>query len=293
MNQLTYGVLVSGNLGAICLKKINCQVKVSFVCCDQKSQEIIDYCHNEGLQVYVGNPRTDRIDLFLLNKAADVILSVNYLFIVDHKILKHPKKYAINIHGSLLPKYRGRTPHVWSIINNESYTGITAHLMTENCDDGDIIYQERIKIEQNVTGAELLNLFAIRYPIIINKVIQSIESNQIQFIPQDHTKATFFEKRSPSDGKINWNWQREQIYNWIRAQAKPYPGAFTFYKDYKIIVHKAAHDELGFHQNDLNGKIIGVYGKEVVVKTPNGALRLIDIETNNNISFKIGEIFHD
>jgi len=293
VKQLTYGVLASGSLGAICLEKINDAGKINFVCCDKKSQSIIDYCQREGLPVYIGNPRTDRIKDFLTDLETDVIISVNYLFIVDQAILQHPKKYAINFHGSLLPKYRGRTPHVWAIINNESYTGITGHLMTGNCDDGDIVYQERIEIGEDATGAELLNLFATRYPLIINDVIRSIEAEEVKLISQDDTKATFFEKRSPSDGKINWNWQKERIRNWVRAQAKPYPGAFTFYGDYKVTVHKVAYDECGFHQSDLNGKIIGVNDSEVVVKTSNGALRLMDMEVNENIIFKIGEIFHD
>ena len=291
--KLTYGVLASGSLGASCLEKIHHARKISFVCCDKKSRLIIDYCNTQGLPLYIGNPRGEQIKDFIKDKKTDVIICVNYLFIINQIILEHPRKYAINFHGSLLPKYRGRTPHVWAIINNERYTGITGHLMTEHCDEGDIIYQEKIEISEEATGAELLNLFTTRYPAIIEEVIQSIESDKIILIGQDDTKATFFEKRSPDQGKINWSWQKERIRNWIRAQARPYPGAFTFYRDCKVVVHKAVYDEIGFHQNDVNGKIINVSGNEVVVKTPNGALRLIEIEVNNNISFKIGEIFHD
>jgi methionyl-tRNA formyltransferase len=288
--DLKFGILASGRLGAICTERLLKSKRISFVFTDKGSTGIIELCHKEKIPVFAGNPRNGKAEAFIKEFEVDVILSINYLFIVERDIIDLAKKYAINLHGSLLPKYRGRTPHVWAIINNEKETGITAHLIAEGCDEGDIVFQERIAINDSDTGASLLEKFNDRYPVIISKVIDMIENDTIRPAKQNDKNATYFGKRAPVDGEINWNWQKEQINNWIRAQARPYPGAFTFYDNKKIIVHKIEYDNTGFHQNDENGKILNA--EQVIVKTPNGAVRLVDFEKENNIIFKTGNLFH-
>src|SRR5690606_33504394 len=100
-----------------------------------------------------------------------------YLFIIDKKIIDLATSIAFNIHGSLLPKYRGRTPHVWSIINNEKFTGITAHIIDEGCDTGDIIEQVKIKISKSDTGASLLEKYNLLYLPLIRSVLEKIQTN--------------------------------------------------------------------------------------------------------------------
>ena len=227
--NLKFGLLVSGELGFQCLLYVKRNYDVEFVLTDKRSEEIIAFCKKNEIALFQGNPRSGAIDEFLSGVYADIILSINYLFIVDERLIKLPKLHAINFHGSLLPKYRGRTPHVWAIINNETETGITAHLMTENCDEGNILYQHRVVIEKDTTGGELLKNFFSIYPIIIDTVIQGILNGDLVDKPQDHGKATYFGKRSSEDGLIDFEWSKERIFNWVRAQAKPYPGAFFYY----------------------------------------------------------------
>lgn len=291
MRELTYGILASGKLGAICTSKIISQKKISCIFTDKLSYEIIELGKISSIPVFIGSPRNGRAQAFLIGKEIDVLISINYIFIVEQDILNYPKKFAINIHGSLLPKYRGRTPHVWAIINNEQETGITAHLMSEKCDEGDIIYQEKFAISDCATGGSLLNEFNHRYPKVVSKIIEMIESDTIELISQDDTKATYFEKRTPEDGEINWNWQKERIKNWVRALSKPYPGAFTFYKKEKVIINRIEFSDLGFHQNDMNGKILKCENDFIFVKTSNGVIVLKDIETRTDIKFEEGEKF--
>jgi len=290
MKELSYGVLASGKLGFVCLEQLINTKGINFVFTDKLSEEIISLCLKHSVPVYVGSPRNGNATSFINKINVDVLFSINYLFIVEKDILKTPKKYSINFHGSMLPKYRGRTPHVWAIINNEKQTGITAHLMTEKCDEGDIVYQELIPISENSTGASLLNEFYLKYPQIIAKVIKLIENDSLEFEKQDNTKATYFEKRTPDDGEIDWNWQKERICNWVRALTKPYPGAFTFYNNEKIIINKIKFSDIGFHQNDVNGKILEC-GENIIVKTSNGAIVLSDLETNEHVKFKVGGEF--
>jgi methionyl-tRNA formyltransferase len=290
MSNLKIGILASGKLGAICVEHLLSKSKIELVMTDRSSDSIIELCNLKSIPVFIGNPRNGNAASFIKHANIDVLFSINYLFIVENDILTLPRKYAINLHGSLLPKYRGRTPHVWAIINNEKETGITAHLMTDKCDEGEILYQERIEINENATGNDLLLEFFHKYPVIISKVIKMIENNTVFLLKQDDSKATYFEKRTPDDGEINWNWHKERIQNWVRALSKPYPGAFTYYDGEKIKINRVEYSDAGFHQNDSNGKILDIKN-HVIVKTPNGAIVLTDMEMNDNIKFEIGKIF--
>lgn len=199
---------------------------------------------------------------------------------------------AINIHGSLLPKYRGRTPHVWAIINGETETGITAHLIDEEVDQGAILRQLTVKIEAEDTGAMVLQKFHQLYPILVFDLLQDLQNNCLQPRQQDARKAFYFGKRTAADGLIDWNWSRQRIKNWIRAQAHPYPGAFTYFNQQKIYIHKAHFDETGFHQEQPNGFVLDRGPQHLVVKTPNGALRLEQLQTDHPIAFSAGMILN-
>jgi methionyl-tRNA formyltransferase len=290
---MNIGLLVSGALGLKALEQVNSLYDLKSVCTDRDSTAIIEYCKINEIPLFVGNPRNGRAQQFIDSITLDVLLSVNYLFIVEKDLILWPRRLAINVHGSLLPKYRGRTPHVWAIINNEQETGITAHLIDEGCDTGDILDQLVIPIAPSDTGADLLAKYHLHYPKIIEKVLNQVELGLEKPIPQDETKATYFGKRTPADGLISWCWQKERIYNWIRAQAAPYPGAFTYYENQKITIHKIAYTEYGFIDKVPNGTIIYLNEGKPVVKTPNGAIVLLDYIVGSPVHFEVGKMFHN
>jgi methionyl-tRNA formyltransferase len=277
--MIKLGLLVSGNLGGIVLKYLEANYPVVFVMTDRNSNDIIDFCKNKKINNFVGNPRDGRCTTFIQKKDIDVLISINYLFLIENELISLPKIIAFNIHGSLLPKYRGRTPHVWAIINNEIETGITAHQIDNGCDTGDIIEQVVIPININETGADVLGKFNDYYTLLVKSVLQKITSNSIAPKVQDHYKATFFGKRTPDDGRINWDWHKERIYNWIRAQAYPYPGAFTYLEDSKIIIDKISFSDSGFSYEMPNGMILSV--DPILVKTSNGIVKLESIRETN------------
>lgn len=209
MNSLYVCLLVSGGLGLTLLKyvvlKNNCILHSVFT--DKKSEEIINFCKKKNIPYFVGNPRNGATADFRtsLNSRPDIILSVNYLFLIEDDLISYPTKYAINVHGSLLPKYRGRTPHVWAIINNEKKTGITAHIITSECDKGAIIAQKEIPILNTDTGGSILKKYNEVYPVLIDEVIEKVLFDNLEdcLIEQDETKATYYPKRTPEDGEIN------------------------------------------------------------------------------------------
>ena len=278
------GVLCSGNLGFQILNKLFKCYEIAFVFSDFKSESIINFCKKKQIDLFLGNPRNGKCSDFINEKQCDILLSINYLYIIEYPLIDLPKKYAINIHGSLLPKYRGRTPHVWAIINNEKTTGVTAHLIDEKCDNGDIIQQIEIKIEKNDTGAIILEKFQKEYWPLIQNIIGKIENQSIKFRPQDQSKATYFGKRTPDDGKIDWNWQKERIYNWIRAQASPYPGAFCYLNGQKLIIDEISFSNYGFHSEIPNGTILSI--NPIKVKTCNGVIQIERFRGNLNLDSK-------
>lgn len=274
------GLLVSGNLGLLVFQKIISQFQINFILTDRLSGGIIALCEENKIPYYSGNPRNGKALRALPNISCTFLVSVNYLFLIERDIIELPEKLAVNFHGSLLPKYRGRTPHVWAIINNEKETGVTAHIIDNNCDTGDIIAQRKISIDAEDTGAGILEKYKNIYPGFVMEVLQSIKDNTYSRKKQDNVEATYFGKRTESDGQIDWNWQRERINNWVRAQANPYPGAFTFNDENKIIIHKIKFSEFGYLYNMTNGLIIGFNNKIPIVKTPNGCIEIIDYQSN-------------
>lgn len=282
-------LLCSGGLGEIALKYLHQNGILSFVFTDKNSSSIINYCTQEGIAFFIGNPRDQKAKHVIHKLSCSVLLSINYLFIVEADLLSVACDYAINLHGSLLPKYRGRTPHVWAIINGEFETGVTAHLMTGEVDKGDIVKQVAIPIEQNDTGASILKKFEAIYIQLIKDVLNDIANKTIKTQPQAEARATYYGKRTPVDGLIDWNWQKERIRNWVRAQAAPYPGAYTYYGDQKLVIHEVSFSQSGYHYADPNGMILDAKNR-LVVKTPNGAVELIRIESDAPVSFQKGKI---
>jgi methionyl-tRNA formyltransferase len=266
------GLLASGSLGYSIIQQINSSFQLCFVMTDKSSNLIQNFCDVNEIPIFVGNPRNGNSNAFLVGVSCDVLISVNYLFLIEQNIIKIPKKIAFNIHGSLLPKYRGRTPHVWSIINNELVTGITAHIIDSGCDTGDILEQLHIAIDPKDTGATILKKYEAHYFPLILEVLNKIETKTLTYYPQDNSKATYFGKRTPDDGLIDWSWQRERIFNWVRALSSPYPGAFTFYLNNKVIIDWIELDDNGFDYNLPNGTI--VTNSPIRVKTPNGLVRI-------------------
>ena len=269
---MSLGILCSGRLGYQTLLKLLDKYQINFVFTDSKSENIIEYCEQNKLRVFVGNPRNGRAKEFITKNECEILISINYLFLIEEDIINLSKGLTFNIHGSLLPKYRGRTPHVWAIINGEEFTGITAHIIDEGCDTGDILEQIKISIEPNDTGDNILTKYESNYLPLIEKVIDSFNQGKLKPKKQDPKKATYYGKRIPDDGLINWNWQKERIYNWIRAQAHPYPGAFTFLHGKKITIDEISYSDDGYEYKQPNGMVLNSH--PLIIKTPNGAVEI-------------------
>lgn len=171
--------------------------------------------------------------------APDIILSVYYRSLISDEILKIAPLGSFNMHGSLLPKYRGRAPINWVLVKGEKETGATLHYMVAKADAGDIVGQKVVPIDNEDTALTLTKKVTAAACEIIKEVYPLIETKKLKPRKQDMSVSTYFGRRTPADGLINWNNEAQTIYNLIRAVTKPFPGAFFEENGKKIIIWRA------------------------------------------------------
>lgn len=275
--------LASGELGYSSVMSIPVsQIKYLFT--DKKSDSLISFAEKSNIPYTTTNPRKISNFNFIKEIRNPWILSINYLYVLPPGMIDAVQGKALNIHGSLLPKYRGRTPHVWAIINGEKECGITVHFIAPDVDAGDIVLQVRVPISGDDTGGCLLKKYEQRYPGLIKDVLEKISNENIEAVPQNHGKATYFPKRTPEDGLTVWSWQKERIINWVRALTKPYPGAFNFVNGKQITLWRCGESDVGFNSEMPNGLVVSVSPKSVLVKCPNAVLEVFEYEYDGEIN---------
>jgi UDP-4-amino-4-deoxy-L-arabinose formyltransferase/UDP-glucuronic acid dehydrogenase (UDP-4-keto-hexauronic acid decarboxylating) len=147
---------------------------------------------------------------------------------------------AFNIHPSCLPKYRGRCPTNWALVNGETETGVTLHEMVRRADAGAIVAQERVAIGPDDDIADLYRKLGQAAPVMLARALPDIIAGDYPRLPQDEAAATKFGGRRPSDGKLEWGWPAQRIHNLVRAVAHPYPGAFYGDGDKQVFVWKTS-----------------------------------------------------
>lgn len=156
----------------------------------------------------------------------DFLLSFYYRFMLPPELLVHARKGAFNMHGSLLPKYRGRVPVNWAIIHGERATGATLHEMVAKPDAGRIVDQLAVPILPNDIAVDVFRKVTVAAEIVLHRSLPSLVSGNATLTVQDLAAGSYYGGRKPEDGRIKWNWNVAQVHNLIRAVAPPYPGAF-------------------------------------------------------------------
>lgn len=179
--------------------------------------------------------------------APDVIFSFYYRTLLSDDILQLPSFGAFNLHGSLLPRYRGRAPVNWVLVNGETQTGVTLHKMVSRADAGDIVAQSVVAIDDEDTALTLHGKCRTAAAALLAQQLPLIRSREIMLTPQDDSQASYFGRRTAADGLIDWQKSAREINNLIRAVTEPYPGAFTFLGERKVTVWRArvVKDKIG------------------------------------------------
>ncbi len=172
--------------------------------------------------------------------APDYIFSFYYRYMIPAPILACARIAALNMHGSLLPKYRGRAPVNWAILHGETQTGATLHVMEVKPDAGDIVGQAQVTIGPDETATDVFEKVTQAAVAVINEVLPHLIKGNVPRKPNDLSKGSYFGGRKPADGQIHWDQTAKQVHDLVRAVAPPYPGAFTDHQGKRMIVAKTS-----------------------------------------------------
>ena len=167
---------------------------------------------------------------------ADILFSFYYRNMVGREILELPPAGCLNLHGSLLPRYRGRCPVNWVLVHGEKETGVTLHHMTPRPDDGDMVGQQRVAIDDEDTALSLHAKLAVAAGELLDRLLPQIRKNRAERRAQDPSAASYFSGRGPQNGEIDWHCNAAQVANLVRAVTRPYPGAFSILGNRKCIL---------------------------------------------------------
>jgi methionyl-tRNA formyltransferase len=170
----------------------------------------------------------------------DFIFSFYCRQMIGARILDAARRGALNMHGSLLPAYRGRAPVNWAVIRSETSTGATLHYMTDKPDAGDIVDQEAVPILPDDTAFDVFTKIAVVAEIVLWRSLPALIAGSARRVPQDAARASYFGRRRPEDGRIAWGWSAKTIHDLVRGVAPPYPGAFAIVGARKLRLLRSA-----------------------------------------------------
>ncbi|GBD93794.1 methionyl-tRNA formyltransferase [bacterium BMS3Abin05] len=207
---------------------------------------------------------------------ADVFVVVAFL-ILPPEVFKLPPKGTINLHASLLPKYRGAAPIQWALINGENETGVTTFFIDEHVDTGNILLQEKVKIYPEDTAEVLRERLAYLGGKVMVRTLDLLERGELEPKPQAG-EATRAPKIRKEDCEINWSQPAGKIVNLIRG-VSPVPGAFTYFRGKIFKIHRAKVSEHHTHAKGLPGEIVYVHSKKgLIVRSGEGTIELIEVQ---------------
>lgn len=219
--------------------------------------------------------RTEAFSDLVVKYEPDFFVVTAFGHILSEQTLSIPRIGAINIHASLLPRYRGSAPIQWAIINGEKETGVTTILMDKGMDTGDILLSSKTEITADETSATLHDRLSYLGAELLIKTLTLYQNDQLDPIPQDHTLASYAPMLKKNDGRIDWTMPPHKIEAFIRGMT-PWPGAFTFHGEKRLKIFSALPVLI---ENDAPpGVVVEGFPDEMRVSTGKGLLSILEIQ---------------
>ena len=196
------------------------------------------FAEKNKIEIYIAQNRKES-EAIISRIGPELCIVNGWYWMIGNETLNAVPHGFLGMHNSLLPKYRGGSPLVWTMINGEKVAGLSVFSFTEGMDEGDIWAQERVPIERDDYIGDVLAKLEDKAVGVLDRIYLKILSGDIKPSPQNHAEATYCAMRNPDDGLIDWNWPASRVYDFIRAQSTPYPGAFTYTDSGKVIIWRA------------------------------------------------------
>jgi len=208
----------------------------------------------------------------------DFIFSFYYRSMLGAPLLSSARRGALNMHGSLLPKYRGRAPVNWAILNGERETGATLHYMVERADAGDIVDQLAVPILDDDDAREVFAKVTAAAEIVLARSLPGLVAGDAPHRPQPIEPGQYFGRRRPDDGRIDWSHPALRIHNLVRAVAPPFPGAFTEVDGQRWFIHRTRVEPRIITPSE-RARLFGAQGACYAACRDGGVLRILAAAT--------------
>ena len=223
------------------------------------------------------DPNTPETIAMVRELAPDFLFSFYYRHMLKRGLLVVPRLGAYNMHGSLLPKYRGRVPINWAIIHGETETGATLHAMTEKPDNGAIVMQKAVPIGIDDTAQDVFERITDAAVAALAAALPALVAGTAPHIPQDLSKGAYFGGRKPEDGRIDFSWPARRIHDFVRALTRPYPGAFADIAGRRVVIWRTRIGE----STPSAAPNLGVAGGGIVLDCNDGrCLHVLELEAD-------------
>jgi methionyl-tRNA formyltransferase len=209
----------------------------------------------------------------------ELIFVVGWSQLVHDPFIELAAEGVFGMHPTLLPRHRGRAPIPWAILSGLARTGVTLfEIVDSTADSGAIVGQREVSISADETATSLFARLAEAHVSLVRELVPQLLARSAPRVPQDPSRASSWPKRAPADGIIDWDTRAPYLYDWVRAQTRPYPGAFTFLGEEKVIVWGARPVEL--EEEAPAGTIVDMRDERPVVACGEGGLLLEEIQTS-------------
>lgn len=284
MKTIVFGYAEMGCAGISALLNAGFEISAIFTHADTSPEShafpsVARLAAEHGIPVYAPEDANhplwvDRIKAM----APDMIFSFYYRALLSDDILNAARVGAFNLHGSLLPKYRGRAPLNWVLVNGEKETGVTLHRMVKRADAGDIVAQKRVAIDDQDNALTLHRKLVACATEVLESALPALKRGEIVATPQNHSEATVVGRRTAADGRIQWEQSAQQVNNLVRAVSEPWPGAFAFVGTVKFTVWKG---RVHAAPATKPGTVLSV--EPFMVACGEGALEIVTGQTDNGV----------
>lgn len=284
MRTVVFGYHTMGCLGFEALLRHGFEVTAVLTHRDNPSEEVwwdslAARAEARGVPVhYPEDPKSPDFQALVAAQRPDFLFSFYYRYMIPPAVLELAPRGALNLHGSLLPRYRGRAPVNWVLVEGQTETGVSLHYMVAKPDAGDLVDQERVGIDFADTAFTLYGKLEEAARRLLDRALPALAAGTARPVPLDISQGSYRGGRKPADGRIDWNGSARRIYDLVRGVTHPYPGAFTTLRGRRLLVWWALPVDGLDSPAAAPGTVTAIDRDGIRVAAGEGAVQLITLQ---------------